>query len=222
MKLVWYVWLKELKLPKFRFQTLVAVMFISVEIFFLRAFMTFVETRQGILLNDIILSHLPAVDLSVPIFVLIYGVCIFTFLQLIKTPDNLIKAYLAYGVLILFRSISLYFVALEAPINIIPLKDPLLEFAIYNNYTLMKDLFFSGHTATLVLCVLLVKAPVKKWIILITILVAVMLLIQHAHYTIDVLAAPFFAWQSYVLVFKHKKVSKLLKPILTKPKPRES
>ena len=147
--------------------------------------MTFVETRQGILLNDIILSQLPAVDLSVPIFVLIYGVCIFTFLQLIKTPDNLIKAYLAYGVLILFRSITLYFVALEAPVNIIPLKDPLLEFAIYNNYTLMKDLFFSGHT-------------------------------------IDVLAAPFFAWQSYVLVFKHKKATKLLKPILTKPRLRES
>lgn len=216
---MWYVWLKELKLPKFRYQTLLVTLFISIEIYFLRSFMAYVESRPGILLYDSILSLLPPVNLSAPIFILIYSGCLFTLIQLIKTPDNLIKAYLSYGLLILFRFIVLFFVPLEAPPGIIPLKDPFLEMTVYNHGALTKDLFFSGHTATLALCIFLVKAPHKKWIVLSTVLVAAMLVVQHVHYTIDVLAAPIFSWFSYVLVFKHKKVSKLITPALVKSKP---
>lgn len=216
--MVWYVWLKELKLPKFRYQTLLVILFISIEIYFLRSFMAYVESRPGLLIDDFILNLLPAVNLSAPIFILIYGGCIFTLVQLIKTPDNLIKAYLAYGLLILFRFIVLFFVPLEAPLGIIPLKDPFLEMTIYNHDVLTKDLFFSGHTATLALCVFLVKEQYKKWIILLTMLVAIMLLVQHVHYTIDILAAPFFAWQSHFLAFKHRKLGTLIAPALVKTK----
>jgi membrane-associated phospholipid phosphatase len=79
------------------------------------------------------------------------------------------------------------------------LNDPFVQF-FGSGDVLTKDLFFSGHTATLFLLFLISEKKYLKIIFLLcTILVGIAVLLQHVHYTIDVLAAPFFAYASYKL-----------------------
>ena len=88
----------------------------------------------------------------------------------------------------------------------VPLVDPLVNQAFYGGTVITKDLFYSGHTATVFLAFLCFNKKVLKIMALLaTWLIAVMLLIQHAHYTIDVVAAPIFTYMIY------KMVSRLIK-----------
>lgn len=89
----------------------------------------------------------------------------------------------------------MYTLTLEAPEGIIPLHDPLVDVIAYGGNVFNKDLFFSGHVATLTLFVLLEERPVLKKILLVnTMLVAGMILLQRVHYTMDVLAGPFMTY----------------------------
>jgi membrane-associated phospholipid phosphatase len=86
------------------------------------------------------------------------------------------------------------------------LNDPLVEF-FGTGQTLTKDLFFSGHTATLLILFLVSEKKIVKTVFLIsTILVAIAVLLQHVHYTIDVFAAVFFTYACYKLLAKVRKL----------------
>jgi len=63
-----------------------------------------------------------------------------------------------------------------------------------------KDLFFSGHTAILVLTILCLEKKSDKIIgIIATVIVGSLLLVQHVHYTLDVIAAPIIVYPLYKL-----------------------
>jgi len=63
---------------------------------------------------------------------------------------------------------------------------------------MVRDLFFSGHTANVSLLFFFVDIRWIKIIIAVsTFVVGFLLLKQHVHYTIDVIVAPFFAFASY-------------------------
>jgi membrane-associated phospholipid phosphatase len=101
---------------------------------------------------------------------------------------------------------AMYVLPLDPPVNMIILNDPLVEF-FGTGQTLTKDLFFSGHTATLLILYLVSEKKIYKIIFLvITILVAIAVLLQHVHYTIDVFAALFFSYACYKLMLKIKSV----------------
>jgi membrane-associated phospholipid phosphatase len=79
------------------------------------------------------------------------------------------------------------------------LTDPLTG-VFYGNSVITKDLFFSGHTATLTLIFLCLKKRNDRIIACVaTVVVGFLVLVQHVHYTIDVLAAPIFAYAFYRL-----------------------
>lgn len=96
----------------------------------------------------------------------------------------------------------MYLTPFNAPENILVLNDPFVQL-FGKGEILTKDLFFSGHTGTSFLLVLLVDNKKLKVVFLIaTILVGSAVLLQHVHYTIDVFVAPFVAYSSYRIIKK--------------------
>jgi membrane-associated phospholipid phosphatase len=98
----------------------------------------------------------------------------------------------------IFRAFTLYIIVLEPPAKIIPLSDPIIESLFYQGDILLRDLFFSGHTANLIVVALLSDTLwVKRTILGCAAIVGCLLMVQHVHYSIDVFAAPFFAILAY-------------------------
>jgi hypothetical protein len=92
----------------------------------------------------------------------------------------------------------------------VPLNDPFTDKVTHEN-SILNDLFFSGHIATLALFYLALKE--YKWryyMIICALLVSGMMIVQRIHYTIDLLLAPFFTYGMYIL-FVEKKIVPVLK-----------
>lgn len=167
---------------------------------FLNWFFPFIEARPGIVLNDPILAWLPAKDVSAWIFPVLY-LSLGTALTYLGTrPLALLQALLAFALVHSLRICTLYLLPLAAPAGCIPLVDPLVRHLAYDGKIITRDLFFSGHTASLCIAWLAVRPRSLKWVLGIA-LVAVMglLLVQHAHYLIDILAALVVAPGGWIL-----------------------
>jgi hypothetical protein len=93
--------------------------------------------------------------------------------------------------------VTIYLFPLETPPGIITLIDPLSNH-FYGVPFITKDLFFSGHVSTLFLMFLCQKNKYFKFYTLISCLcVGILVLIQHIHYSIDVIFAFPFAYLCY-------------------------
>ena len=168
-------------------------------------FLRFIEQRQAVVMFDPFLDLFNPIDLTWTTFALIYFSVIAALISLINKPAYLFLALQSYGVMLLFRMLVMYLSPLEAPEKIIPLHDPFVQM-FGTGDILTKDLFFSGHTATMFVLFLAVKNKILKVIFLITtILVGLAVIFQHVHYTVDVVAAPFFSYASYKIVLGIKK-----------------
>ncbi|MFV5685975.1 phosphatase PAP2-related protein [Flavobacterium sp. GB2R13] len=157
-----------------------------------------IEARNGTVLNDWLLQQIPAHNVSLAIFICIWTSALFFTARAIQNPQILITFLVAYVLLCLSRIISITLVPLDAPVGLITLIDPLSN-AFYGVSFITKDLFFSGHLSTVFLMGLcLVNKREKNIVFMATSIIAILLLIQHIHYTIDLLAAPFitfFLWR---------------------------
>lgn len=189
-------WKEFLKKHTFLFTSLSIAFFVtSIVIYF---FLIYVEKRQGVSLNDPFLSIIPAVNVSTPLFILTYSGTLLGVIYVVRKPELTILTAMTYMFVLWFRMICMYFTPLEPPVNIIPLRDFLLECTFYSGNVNLKDLFFSGHTASMFLFFMVIPNKKIKWAYaVITFLVASLVLIQHAHYTIDVLVAPVMVWFAY-------------------------
>jgi hypothetical protein len=164
-------------------------------------FYHFVQSRPGRLLADPLLALLPVHDVSVPTFTLIYGAIAATLVYLLPRPQLLLRAFWAYYFLQVLRMGTLWLVALEPPTTLLILHDPVMD-RIFEVTTqpIVRDLFFSGHTATMMLLVLAGRGNAWRWVLgLMTVAVGLLVLVQRVHYSYDVLGAPFFAWAAYWL-----------------------
>jgi PAP2 superfamily C-terminal len=163
-------------------------------------FLSWVERRPGVVLADPVLTLLPARDMTWLTFGLVYVGLLTTVVVLLPYPRRLVMGAQAYAVMVLFRMAVMAVTPLEAPPDTIPLRDPLVQI-LGTGEVLTRDLFFSGHTATLALLALLAPGrATRRFFVAGTVLVAVCVLWQHVHYTVDVLVAPFFAFASRELV----------------------
>ena len=98
--------------------------------------------------------------------------------------------------------ITITLVPLEPPKNLHPIVDAMAN-AFYGPHFITRDLFFSGHTATVFLMGLCLKGRIDKLAAFIaTSFVGILLLVQHVHYTIDVVVAPFLTWFIFLIAKK--------------------
>ena len=156
------------------------------------------ELRQGTQLHDFILELIPAKDFSTFTFSLTYFALVFYLIHVIPTPRRFVIGLQAYTLLLIFRMTTIYLVPLEPPIGMIVLIDPVSNFFMQSSSPsgyIVKDLFFSGHISAISLFYMVsAQKWVKQTLLFVAIIVASLILVQHVHYVVDVIAAPFFSF----------------------------
>jgi len=194
-----YNWTETWNSRSKRYQMIIGTVIMLSIVFTLPYFFGYIEKRKGVVLNDWLLAHIPPHNVSVFIFALIWGMVLLIFIRVIKKPSIYITFCWTYIFIYIVRFVTLSLVALDPPQGMILLVDP-VNSAFYHNAVITKDLFFSGHTATMVTIFLCLEKRTDKIIALIAAFaVACLLLLQHVHYTIDVLAAPVVVYPCYRL-----------------------
>ena len=185
--------------PLFRIKFIVVWLLIFPLLTVFHVFFAFIEKREGIELSDWLLEQLPVHNVSLPVFLFIWGAALLAIIRCIKSPQILLLLLWSYLLVSLSRMLCIWLVPLNAPPHLIPLVDPLTNF-FYGKQYVTKDLFFSGHTSSVFIIFLgLEKKRDKIFTLLSAVCVAILLLVQHVHYTIDILAAPVAAYLCYKL-----------------------
>lgn len=202
-------WIAALQSPKKRDKLLIGSFIVAIILSSLPIFFSYIQKRQGIILNDWVLAHLPAYDVSLVIFTIIWGMATLIFIRALYNPVIYINYVWTLIFINIARMLTITFIALDPPNGLIHLTDPLTG-VFYGHNVITRDLFFSGHTSTLVLIFLCLEKRTDKILGFISIIVVmVLLLVQHIHYTIDVIAAPPIVYMIFVMVRKLLKLDTL-------------
>jgi len=165
-------------------------------------FYQYIEKRQGQVYEDFLLQIIPSIDVSIPIFMITWGMALFTLSKVIRVPRVFLG--LLYGIIVLnvSRFISISLVPLDPPAGLIDIWDPITDM-FYGETYVTKDLFYSGHTATQFLFFLFLKKRSDKALALVsTVLMGLLVMVQHVHYTVDVVFAPPLTYLCYLLANK--------------------
>ena len=175
----------------FRTKLIAGTIMFVVLVFFLPSFFAMIEKREGIVLNDWLLHYIPAQDFSVPIFIIIWSASLLVIIRSLQQPYFFLTVLLSLVLLLLLRMATIYFIVLNPPEGLIKLRDPLTSLTYGGTgIFITKDLFFSGHTSNLFMFYLcLEKRRDRLFVLLGTVTVAVLVLAQHVHYSMDVIAA---------------------------------
>lgn len=145
-------------------------------------------------MNDWLLNAIPAHNVSWAIFTIIWGMGLYALWRGIEKPTIFITYLWTFIFVTILRVLAISLIPLDPPKGLMTLTDPLTG-VFYGESNITKDLFFSGHTSVLYLCYLCLERKNDKLIALIaTIAVACLLLVQHVHYTIDIIAAFFIVY----------------------------
>lgn len=194
---------------RFRRLFLYSLLFLAVALTLLTLILGYTERRTGIVIEKNWLAAFPPQDFSILIFSITYGFAAAGIVYFFRRPETAMMLVQGYAMLTALRCITLLLVPLDPPEAIIPLNDPLLQHSFYAGRPNLKDLFFSGHVATLLLFGFLCK---RKMISLIFFsagaAAGVFLAVQRVHYITDIVAAPLFA---FLAVFFTRRWPALLK-----------
>ena len=193
-------WSKAWQERRFRNKTIIALLLVAIILILLPTFFAFIEKREGMVLQDFVLDAIPAMDVSVPTFVIIWSMVLLVFYRIYQNP--MLFLVVAYGFILmcLLRVLTISLLPLDPPVGIIVLKDPIANIAYgRNGIFITKDLFYSGHTGNMFLFFLCLE---RKWdkifALTASFLVGILVMIQHIHYSIDVFAAFIFTYFIYL------------------------
>ncbi|MBD1392149.1 phosphatase PAP2-related protein [Mucilaginibacter glaciei] len=193
------VWTSALQSHYTRYKILSGSFIVAVILSALPLFFNQIQKRDGVVLNDWVLAYLIPHNVSVLIFAAIWGMALLIFYRALYKPEIYINYVWSLIFISIARIISISIVSLDPPHGLVELVDPITG-VFYGNAIVTKDLFFSGHTATMALIFLCLEKRADKIISgIATVFVMVLLLVQHIHYTIDVLAAPVIVFLIFTL-----------------------
>ena len=192
--------------PRFRNKTIIALILVAIILILLPTFFAFIEKREGMVLQDFVLDAIPAKDVSIPTFVVIWSVVLLVFYRIYQSPRLFLVVAYGFILMCLARVLTISLLPLNPPPGLITLKDPIANIAYGGKgIFITKDLFYSGHTGNMFLFFLCLKAKWDKIIALAaSFMVGILVLIQHIHYSIDVISAFIF---TYFLYLGAKKVA---------------
>jgi membrane-associated phospholipid phosphatase len=196
----------------FRLEFLITIPLTVAALATLANFLNWVEMRPGVVYDDPVLALFPAVDVTWVTFALIYAGLISGIVFLTRHPRTMLIAFQSYVLMVVVRIAAMYVLPLAAPPTAIPLQDPTVEY-LGTGKLLTQDLFFSGHTSTLFLLFLTAQGRGLRSVFLVcTAAVGICVLLQHVHWTVDVLVAPFIAYSCFrfVSLLAHRRWSKEL------------
>jgi magnesium-transporting ATPase (P-type) len=80
-------WSEAWQLQSFRNKTFVAVALVAIILLLLPSFFAFIEKREGMVLQDFVLDRLPAMDVSIPTFIIIWSVVLLVFYRIYHNPS---------------------------------------------------------------------------------------------------------------------------------------
>lgn len=155
----------------------------------------YVTARGGTQVRDLILDNIKPIDLGL-LFVygyiaLVGALFAYPLFFHIRTFHTVVSQF---SLLVVLRSIFMIFTHLETPRGAIPVSFPW----IFGGLSFQNDMFFSGHTAIPFLGFFLFKdSPVRYLFLVGSIVMGVVVLVMHQHYSIDVFSAFFITYCSY-------------------------
>jgi len=192
-------WVHAIKDPLFRKKLYVGVISVIITLGSLPFFFQYIEQRNGVVIRDMVLNFFLATDVSIPIFATLWSMTILMIVRSVQSPKIFVTVLYSFLFMELSRMITISLFPLNPPEHLIPLVDPLSN-SFYGKSFITKDLFYSGHTASMFLFFLCFRRKTDKLLsLLCSIAVGVLVLVQHVHYTIDVIAAPFFSTICYLI-----------------------
>jgi hypothetical protein len=199
-------WSEAWQEPRFRNKTIIALILVAIILILLPTFFAFIEKREGMVLQDFVLDAIPAKDVSIPTFVVIWSVVLLVFYRIYQSPRLFLVVAYGFILMCLARVLTISLLPLNPPPGLITLKDPIANIAYGGKgIFITKDLFYSGHTGNMFLFFLCLQAKWDKIIALAaSFMVGILVLIQHIHYSIDVISAFIF---TYFLYLGAKKVA---------------
>jgi hypothetical protein len=198
-------WSEALKEKKFALFFSLTVVFSLTLAYLAPRILEINELRPGFSFPDPLLSLYTPIDLTWFIFAMLYGGVLINYHFIFERPIRFMMGFQAYFLLLSARLIAMYFLPLKAPDTLIPLFDPFIS-SLSSGIVLKHDLFFSGHISVAVLLAFVVSNKPRKIILfLLAFLMSICILLQHVHYTIDIIVAPFFTfaiWRTIQLINK--------------------
>jgi len=198
-------WQSAWRNKAFRINIILGLIVVVALLIFTYHFFYYIEHLPGgTNLNDWILRKIPPKDVSLPISLLESSVIVIFLIRSTTDPNLFVTFLIGFILILIFRILTIYITQLRPPVGLIELKDPIAGL-VYKSAFIKRDLFYSGHVSILYLFYLCSnKKPDRYYILFTVISVAILLLIQHVHYTIDVVCAPFFSFGCFWLTKRLK------------------
>jgi len=160
---------------------------------------TYVDHVQGQAVGDLILDNIPIYDLN---FIFFWAVLIFWLGNIIYRlifPKEFPFILVSLSLFVLVRCFFISLTHIGPPETLLVVPDEL------SYYSFNADMFFSGHVGAPFFYALLTSVKNVKWIAIIySIIMVVIVLMSHGHYSIDIFASFFIAHSLSILMLKLK------------------
>jgi hypothetical protein len=191
-------WSQAWKHRSFRIQSIITLITVLSFTFVFNWFFDYIEARHGTLLNDFVLNALTPRKVSWVVFFFLYSGIIFGIYYHLTHPKTILIAFQTYAIVTLVRILTITIWPLEPPVGYLPLREPFVQLFTTGGRIISKDLFFSGHMSTILsLYFASHRKYIKLFLLLCSAMIGSMVLLQHVHYTIDVVFAIPATWGVY-------------------------
>lgn len=197
-------WREAWGFRRFRIQAILTLIIILSFTVIFKSFFDFVESRNGTFLTDPLLELLPPYNVSWVVFFFLYSGIIFGLYYHLNHPKTILIIFQTYVIVTLVRICTITLFPLEPPDGYLPLREPFVQLFTSGGRIISKDLFFSGHMSTILsLFFASHRKYVRTFLFFCSCMVGIMVLIQHVHYTIDVIAAVPATYVIYIFCRKY-------------------